>query len=322
MRAQGIETMKLKSTRDAYGEILVELGKQDRRIVVADADLPSSTRTAGFAGEFPERFFNVGVAEQNLYAVAAGLATCNKIVFASTFAVFATERALNQIKQSIAYTGLNVKIVATHGGFSASGDGGSHQTLIDISLMRSLPNMTVIVPADSEQTKQAVTASVAHDGPVYIRLCKTEVPIIFDQSSPFRIGKAISLKEGEDVTVLVTGTLLSRALEAAERVLQHGINARVIHVHTIKPIDREAIIQAARKTGSVVTVEEHSVIGGLGSAVAEVLAEECPVPVRMIGVRDAFGESGTDEDLYEKHGLTAQHIEIVLRDVVESLKKS
>jgi transketolase len=312
--------MHMKSTRDAYGETLVELGGRDPRIVAVDADLPSSTRTAWFAREFPERFFNVGVAEQNLYAVAAGLATCGKIPFASTFAVFATERALNQIRQCIAYTGLNVKIVTSHSGFTASGDGGSHQTLTDISIMRSLPNMTVIVPADSVQTKQAVEAAVLHQGPVYIRLGKTEVPEVIDPRSSLRIGEAVILREGEDVTVFVTGIMLARALEAAEKASRAGIRARVVNIHTIKPIDRAVIVGAARQTGAVVTVEEHSVIGGLGSAVAEVLAEEYPVLTRMIGVRDVFGESGSDDELYEKHGLTALNIERVIHEVMN--KKS
>jgi len=316
------KNVQKKSTRDAYGETLVELGRREPRIVVVDADLPSSTRTAWFAKEFPERFFNVGVAEQNLYAVAAGLATCGKISFASTFAVFATERALNQIRQSIAYTELNVKIVTSHSGFTASGDGGSHQTLIDISLMRSLPNMTVIVPADSVQTKQAVVAAAAYHGPVYIRLGKTEVPFVFQQDSPFLIGKAITLREGEDVTVFATGIMLARALEAAERASRAGIRVQIVNIHTIKPIDRAAVVGAARKTGAVVTVEEHSVIGGLGSAVAEVLAEEYPVIMRMIGVRDAFGESGSDDGLYEKHGLTSLNIERTIQDVMNAKKRS
>jgi transketolase len=297
-----------KSTRDGYGEALLRIGEADSRIVALDADLPSSTRTAKFGQKYPERFFNVGIAEQNLYSVAAGLAACGKIPFASTFAVFATERALNQIKQCIAYPALNVKIVTSHSGFSASGDGASHQTLIDIALMRSLPNMTVIVPADAVQTERAIAAAAAHEGPVYVRLGKTEVPILFEPDMEFRIGKSITIRRGSDVTVLVTGILLGEAIAAASLAEQEGIEAELINIHTIKPIDTAAILHSAGKTGSVITVEEHSVIGGLGSATAEVLAEHHPVPLIMVGVRDTFGESGDIEQLYEKHGLTAKQI--------------
>jgi transketolase len=297
-----------KSTRDGYGEALLRIGEADSRIVALDADLPTSTRTAKFGQKYPERFFNVGIAEQNLYSVAAGLAACGKIAFASTFAVFATERALNQIKQCIAYPALNVKIVTSHSGFSASGDGASHQTLIDVALMRSLPNMTVVVPADAVQTEQAIAAAAAHEGPVYVRLGKTEVPILFEPDTGFRIGESIRIRQGSDVTVLVTGILLGQAIEAAALAEQEGIEAELIDIHTIKPIDTAAIVGSARKTGSVITVEEHSVIGGLGGATAEVLAERHPVPLIMVGVRDTFGESGDIEQLYEKHGLTAKQI--------------
>jgi transketolase len=297
-----------KSTRDGYGEALLRIGEADSRIVALDADLPTSTRTAKFGQKYPERFFNVGIAEQNLYSVAAGLAACGKIAFASTFAVFATERALNQIKQCIAYPALNVKIVTSHSGFSASGDGASHQTLIDVALMRSLPNMTVVVPADAVQTEQAIAAAAAHEGPVYVRLGKTEVPILFEPDTGFRIGESIRIRQGSDVTVLVTGILLGQAIEAAALAEQEGIEAELIDIHTIKPIDTAAIVGSARKTGSVITVEEHSVIGGLGGATAEVLAEHHPVPLIMVGVRDTFGESGDIEQLYEKHGLTAKQI--------------
>lgn len=307
-----------KSTRDGYGEALLRLGETDRRIVALDADLPSSTRTARFAQKYPERFFNVGIAEQNLYSVAAGLAACGKIAFASTFAVFATERALNQIKQCIAYPALNVKIATTHSGFTASGDGASHQSLIDIALMRSLPNMTVVVPADAVQTEQAVAAAAAEEGPVYIRLGKTEVPVLFDEDTRFRIGRSIRIRQGSDVTVLVTGILLGRTVEAVAAAEQEGIDAELINVHTIKPIDTAAIVGSAEKTGSVVTVEEHSILGGLGSATAEVLTEHHPVPVARVGVKDTFGESGEIEQLYEKHGLTALQILESIRLAVRS----
>ena len=307
-----------KSTRDAYGEALLRLGEADRRVVALDADLPSSTRTEKFGRNFPERFFNVGIAEQNLYSVAAGMAACGKIPFASTFAVFATERALNQIKQCIAYPSLNVKIVTSHSGFTAAGDGASHQSLVDIALMRSLPNMTVVVPADAVQTEQAITAAAAHDGPVYIRLGKTEVPFVFERDVQFRIGQSIRIRRGSDVTVLVTGILLGQAMEAAALAEQEGIEAELINIHTIKPIDTAAIVGSARKTGTVVTVEEHSIIGGLGSATAEVLAEHHPVPVIRVGVKDTYGESGDIEELYEKHGLTAKHILESIRLAVRS----
>jgi transketolase len=307
-----------KSTRDGYGQALLRLGETGPRIVALDADLASSTRTEKFAQKYPERFFNVGIAEQNLYSVAAGLAACGKIAFASTFAVFATERALNQIKQCIAYPALNVKIVTSHSGFSPSGDGASHQTLIDIALMRCLPNMTVVVPADAVQTEQAIAAAAAREGPVYIRLGKTEVPVLFEQEMEFRIGESIRIRQGSDVTVLVTGILLGQAIEAVALAEREGIQAELIDIHTIKPIDTAAIVGSARKTGSVLTVEEHSIIGGLGGATAEVLAEHHPVPVTRVGVRDTFGESGGIEELYEKHGLTAKQIFESIRLAVRS----
>jgi transketolase len=298
----------LKSTRDAYGDALLKLGEKDPRVVALDADLSASTRSSRFAGRFPERYFEMGIAEQNLYAVAAGLAASGKIPFASTFAVFATERALNQVRQSIAYPRLNVKIVSSHGGFTASGDGGSHQTLIDVALMRCLPNMTVIVPADAVQAEQAVTAAAELRGPVYLRMGKSEVPVLCDRTVPFRIGEAVLMRPGRDVTILVTGTLLGPALEAAEALGREGIAAELLSVHTVKPLDRERILGSARRTGAVVTVEEHSVIGGLGGAVAELLAAEHPVPMAFVGVNDAFGESGSEEELLAAHGLTAQGI--------------
>jgi transketolase len=306
----------LKSTRDAYGEALLRLGELDPRVVALDADLSSSTRSARFAARFPERYFEMGIAEQNLYGVAAGLAAGGKIPFASTFAVFATERAFNQIRQSIAYPNLNVKIVTSHGGFTASGDGGSHQSLIDVGLMRCLPNMTVIVPADAVQAEQAVLAAAEHTGPVYLRMGKSEVPGIFEAGSPFRIGEALLLRPGRDVTVLVAGTLLGQALRAAEELEREGTSVELLCVPTVKPLDRERIADSARKTGAVVTVEEHSVIGGLGSAVAELLAADRPVPMAFVGVNDVFGESGSEEELYARHGLTAQGIAAKVREVL------
>lgn len=306
----------LKSTRDAYGEALLRLGAMNPRVVVLDADLSSSTRSSRFAAQFPERYFEMGIAEQNMYGVAAGLASCGKIPFASTFAVFATERALNQIRQSIAYPSLNVKIVSSHGGFTASGDGGSHQTLIDVGLMRCLPNMTVIVPADAVQTEQAVAAAAEHQGPVYLRLGKSEVPVLFEAGYSFRIGEAVPMRPGRDVTVLVAGTLLGQALSAAEALEREGISVELISVPTLKPLDRERILGSVRKTGAVVTVEEHSVIGGLGSAVAELLAVHHPVPMAFVGVNDLFGESGSEQELYARHGLTARGIGEKVRAVL------
>jgi len=298
----------LKSTRDAYGEALLRLGELEPQVVVLDADLSSSTRSSRFAARFPERYFEMGIAEQNLYGVAAGLAAGGKIPFASTFAVFATERAFNQIRQSIAYPKLNVKIVSSHSGFTASGDGGSHQTLIDVGLMRCLPNMTVVVPADAVQAGEAVLAAARYQGPLYLRLGKSEVPILFEPGSPFRIGEAVPMRSGRDVTILVLGTMLGPALAAAEELAERGISAELISIHTIKPLDREAILASARRTGAVVTVEEHSLIGGLASAVAELLAAHDPVPMGFVGVNDVFGESGSEADLYRAHGLTAQGI--------------
>jgi transketolase len=307
-----------KSTRDAYGEALLALGESDPRVVALDADLPSSTRTGKFAERFPERFFNLGVAEQNLYGVAAGLATCGKIPFASTFAVFAAERALNQIKQCIAYPALNVKIVVSHSGFTSSGDGASHQALTDIAIMRCIPNMAVIAPADAVQTEKAIQAAAARNGPVYIRLGKIEVPILFEQDCAFCIGKAVLVREGSDATVLVTGILLSQTIQAAEIVECEGIEVELIHVHTLKPIDIEMLVESAKKTRCVLTVEDHSIVGGLAGAAAEVYSRHYPVGITMIGVQDEFGESGEIEQLYAKHGLRADQIAERIRIAVRS----
>ena len=307
-----------KSPRDAYGEALLHLGEKNPRVVALDADLPSSTRTGQFAARFPERFFNVGVAEQNLYAVAAGLATCGKIAFASTFAVFAAERALNQIKQCIAYPALNVKIVVSHSGFTSSGDGASHQALTDIAIMRCIPNMAVIAPADAVQTEKASQAAAARNGPVYIRLGKIEVPILFEQDCAFCIGKAVLVRVGSDATVLVTGILLSQTMQAAEIVEREGIEVELIHVHTLKPIDIDMLVESAKKTRCVLTVEDHSIVGGLAGAAAEVYSRHYPVGITMIGVQDEFGESGEIEQLYEKHGLRADQIAQRIRVAVRN----
>ena len=300
--------MSDRATRDAYGTALVTLGKENRDVVVLDADLSKSTKTYDFSRAYPERFFNMGIAEQNLMAVAAGLARENKIPFASTFAMFATGRAYEIIRNSICYPRLNVKIAATHAGITVGEDGASHQSVEDISLMRSIPNMVVLVPADGTETKKMVEAAAAWKGPVYIRMGRSKVPALFDESYEFAIGRATVLKEGSDVTLLACGIMTAKALEAAGILAQEGISAEVINVGTIKPLDRETILTSLKKTGRAVTAEEHSIIGGLGSAVSELTAEELPVPVLKVGIRDTFGESGNPEELLVAYGLTAEEI--------------
>ncbi|UNC90773.1 transketolase family protein [Candidatus Contubernalis alkaliaceticus] len=301
--------MKQKiATRDAYGEVLVELGKKNSSIVVLDADLSKSTKTADFKEVFPQRFFNMGVAEADMMGTAAGFAAAGLLPFASTFAVFAAGRAYDQVRNSIAYTGLNVKIVATHAGITVGEDGSSHQSVEDIAIMRVMPNMTVIVPADGPETKKAVEAAVELNGPVYVRLGRMGVPVLFSEEEPFVIGKGKIIKDGSDITIIAIGIMVSIALEAAETLLQQGVKARVINLPTLKPLDEEIIIRAAQETGGIITAEEHSIIGGLGGAVSEVTAENCPVPVKRVGVRDTFGESGSPELLLEKYGLTSKNI--------------
>lgn len=296
------------ATRDAYGQALAELGALNDKVVVLDADLSKSTKTNDFKKVFPERFFNMGIAEQNLLGTAAGFAAAGKIPFASSFAVFAVGRAYDQIRNSIAYPKLNVKIAATHAGLTVGEDGGSHQMLEDIALMRALPNMTVIVPADGVETKQVIMAAAAYDGPVYIRLGRPKVPVLFDESYQFEIGKGVVLKDGADVTLVATGIMVSKAMEAAEALAADGISAAVVNISTIKPLDQQLIIEMAQKTGAMVACEEHNIYGGLGSAVAEVLVEHCPVPMARVGVEDSFGESGLPDQLLEKYGLTAANI--------------
>lgn len=296
------------ATRESYGNILIELGKENKNIVVLDADLSKSTKTAGFAKKYPERFINVGIAEQNLMGIAAGLSTVGKIPFASTFAVFATGRAFEIIRNSICYPKLNVKIAATHAGITVGEDGGSHQSIEDIAIMSSLPNMTVIVPADDVETKQAIKAAVEIEGPVYIRLGRLSVPNVFDENYIFTVGKGNLLKDGKDITIVGTGLMISKCLEAGQALEKEGISARVINISTIKPIDEEIIIKAAKETKGIVTVEEHSVIGGLGSAVCNVVATHYPTKVVKIGINDKFGESGHPEELLRKYGLTVENI--------------
>jgi len=305
------------ATRESYGKILVQLGEENKAIVVLDADLSKSTKTAEFAKKFPKRFINAGIAEQNLMGMAAGLATTGKIPFASTFAVFATGRAFEVIRNSICYPKLNVKIAATHAGITVGEDGGSHQSIEDLAIMRSLPNMSIIVPADDIETRQAVRAATEIDGPVYIRLGRLGVPQIFDENYQFTFGKGNLLKEGHDITIIGMGMMISRCMQAAERLEKVGIHARVINISTLKPIDEEIIIKAAKETKCIITVEEHSTIGGLGSAVCDVVSMSQPVKVIKIGVNDKFGESGSPEELLEKYGLTTENIYHIAQEAME-----
>lgn len=305
------------ATRDAYGKALKELGTTNDNIIVLDADLSKSTKTADFQKVNPEHFVNVGIAEQNLMGIAAGIAATGKIPFASTFAMFATGRAFEIIRNSIAYPKLNVKIVATHSGVTVGEDGGSHAAIEDISLMRSVPNMTVIVPADGVETEKVIKKIVEYNGPVYVRLGRSKVPVIYDESYEFEIGKFSTLKKGADVSIVACGIMVSKALEAAEKLSEIGIDAEVINASTIKPFDAKAILESVRKTNCVVTVEEHNIYGGLGSAVAEVLSGNYPAPLEMVGVMDVFGESGSPDELLEKFKLTSTEIirkvELVLK---------
>lgn len=297
-----------KATREAYGQALVKLSKTNKDVVVLDADLSKSTKTAEFKKVSPERFFDMGIAEANMIGTAAGLATCGKIPFASTFAIFATGRAYEQIRNSVAYPKLNVKIAATHAGITVGEDGATHQSIEDISLMRSIPNMVVVNPSDDVEAKSAVFAAAQYNGPVYIRLGRMAVPTIHDDNYKIRIGKGEIIKNGKDITIIATGITVSMAIEAAKALENEGINAEVINIHTIKPIDKDLIIETARKTGRIVTVEEHSVIGGLGSAVCEVLSQEYPTKVKMIGINDIFGQSGKPKELLDYYGISSENI--------------
>ena len=295
------------ATRDAYGKALKELGKRDD-ILVLDADLAKATKTIVFKKEFPEKFIDAGIAEGNMMGVAAGLSTVGYTVFASSFAMFSAGRAFEQVRNSIAYPKLNVKIGATHAGISVGEDGASHQCCEDIALMRSVPNMVIINPADDVEAFQAVLAAADFEGPVYMRFGRLAVPRVNSEDYKFELGKGVTLKDGKDVTIVATGLMVNEALLAAEELKKDGIDARVINIHTIKPIDREILVKAAKETGAIVTAEEHSIIGGLGSAVTEVLCEECPVPVLRLGVEDTFGKSGPAVELLKIFGLDAKHI--------------
>ena len=297
-----------KATRQSYGEALLELGKENSNIVVLDADLASATKTELFAKEFPERFFDMGIAEQNMMSTAAGISTCGKIVYASTFAVFAAGRAYDQIRNSICYPNLNVKICATHAGVTVGEDGATHQMVEDISLMRTLPNMRVLSTSDDVQTKWAVKEISKIKGPVYLRLSRLATNIIYDENQKFEIGKAVQIGEGTDGTIFATGVTVAEAIKAQEILREKGINVRVIDIHTIKPIDREMIIKCAKETEKLVSIEDHNVIGGLGSAIAEVLTEEYPVKLIRLGIKDTFGKSGKAVELMKYFGITSQDI--------------
>ena len=297
------------ATREAYGKALAKLAAINENVVVLDADLSKSTKTADFKAVAPERFINMGIAESNMMGVAAGLSTCGKIPFASTFAMFAAGRAFEQIRNSICYPSLNVKICATHAGLTVGEDGATHQSIEDISLMRSIPNMIVINPSDAIETEAAIFAAAEYNGPCYVRLGRLAVSVINDNADyKFEIGKGVTLTKCNDVTIIATGMMVELALEAKEELAKDGINARIINIHTIKPIDKELLINAAKETGAIVTVEEHSIIGGLGSAVAEVVTEEYPVPVLKVGIKDTFGESGKPNELLKAYGLTTEAI--------------
>lgn len=303
------------ATRVAYGEALTKLGEKDERIVALDADLSCSTQTKKFADRFPERFFNAGIAEANMMGMAAGLAASGKIPFTSTFAAFATGRCFDQIRVSIAYANLGVKIAATHSGITVGEDGASHQALEDIALMRALPNMRVVVPADANETKKAVATVAETSGPFYLRLGRSKVPVLDEEE--FTLGKANLLSDGTDVTIIACGYMVHEAQKAVANLKTNGISVRLLNMHTIKPLDKEAIIKAAKETGRIVTCEEHSIIGGLGSAVAETVSENYPIPIRIIGTRDTFGESGKPADLLNKYGLTGDHIATAVNELMK-----
>lgn len=309
-----------KATREAYGEALKEIGGKNEQIVVLDADLSKSTKTNVFAKAYPQRFFNVGIAEQNLVGTAAGLAASGKTPFVSTFAMFAAGRAFEQIRNSVCYPKLNVKVAATHAGLTVGEDGASHQAIEDVSLMRSLPNMTVLVPADEEETRQAIAWAAAYQGPVYIRLGRMSVDNVSPEGYVFAPAKAAVLTEGNDVALIANGVMVMAALEAAKTLAAEGIQARVINMASVKPLDEAAVVSAAKETGAIVTCEEHSIIGGLGSAVAEVLAEQAPAPLERVGVKDTFGESGKPKELLAKYGLTAADVAEAARRVVARKK--
>lgn len=310
--------IKMMGLRDVYGETLVELGEKYKDIVVLDADLSLSTKTALFGEKFPDRFFNIGVSEQDLMGTAAGLALAGKIPFVSTFAIFATGRAWEQIRQSICYPNLNVKIVASHGGITVGEDGATHQATEDLALMRVLPNMTVIVPVDGIETRQVIEAILHHKGPVYVRLSRPKFPVVLNEDYKFEIGKAKVLREGKDLTIIGMGITVFHSLKAAKELEKDGISARVINCSTLKPIDKETIIETAKQTKAIITVEEHTCIGGLGSAVAEVIVQNFPVKMKIMGISNRFGLSGKPEQLLDYFGISWNHI---VREAKKLLKE-
>ncbi len=308
-----------KATRESYGEALTALAEKYPNLVVLDADLAAATKTGIFKKAYPDRFYDCGIAEANMMGVAAGLAAAGMIPFASSFAMFAAGRAYEIVRNSIGYPHLNVKIGATHAGISVGEDGATHQCCEDLALMRTIPGMVVLNPADDTEAKAAVEAAIQHDGPVYCRFGRLAVPVINDPATyKFEIGKGVTLREGKDAAVVATGLMVNEALTAAETLAAEGISVRVINIHTIKPLDRELILKAAAECGTIVTAEEHSIIGGLGSAVAEAVCEGCPVPVRRVGVNDTFGHSGPALDLLKEFGLSAEHIAEVVREAVRA----
>lgn len=296
------------ATRQSYGEALEKLGEKNKDVVVFDADLSGATKTSIFAKQFPERFFDMGIAEQDMMSTAAGMSTFGKIPYVSTFAVFAAGRAYDQIRNSICYPKLNVKICATHAGITVGEDGATHQMLEDLGMMRGLPNMTVLCTSDDTQTKWAVEEISKINGPVYLRLCRLGTPVIYDETQKFEIGKAVQIGEGTDATIFATGVTVAESLKAKEELAKEGINVRVVDVHTIKPIDEETIIKCAKETKKLVTVEDHNVIGGLGTAISDVLTQNYPTKLTKIGINDTFGKSGKAEELMEYYGLTAENI--------------
>lgn len=296
------------ATRQSYGEALEKLGEKNKDVVVFDADLSGATKTSIFAKQFPERFFDMGIAEQDMMSTAAGMSTFGKIPYVSTFAVFAAGRAYDQIRNSICYPKLNVKICATHAGITVGEDGATHQMLEDLGMMRGLPNMTVLCTSDDTQTKWAVEEISKINGPVYLRLCRLGTPVIYDETQKFEIGKAVQIGEGTDATIFATGVTVAESLKAKEELAKEGINVRVVDVHTIKPIDEETIIKCAKETKKLITVEDHNVIGGLGTAISDVLTQNYPTKLTKIGINDTFGKSGKAEELMEYYGLTAENI--------------
>lgn len=307
-----------KATREAYGNALAAVGAKNKNIVVLDADLSKSTKTNVFKEQFPDRFFNVGIAEQNLISVGAGLAAAGKIPFVSSFAMFATGRAFEQIRNAVCYPKLNVKVCATHAGITVGEDGATHQSLEDIACMRVLPNMTVVVPADEAETTSVIEWAANYQGPVYVRLGRAGVDDTTPAGYQFVPGKSQTLVEGSDLTIIACGALVGPAVEGAKELAQAGISARVINMASIKPIDKDAIVKAAQETGAILTAEEHNILGGLGSAVAEVVVQEAPVPMAFVGVQDSFGESGTPKELMAKYGLTAKDIVVAAKKLVTS----